>query len=910
MTIRNLEGLFQPTSLAVVGPNTIGPAALELLLARLVAGGFAGPMTVVGCGKTVPEGFRPKRRLSDLIAKAGAAPDLLIYIGSADDAATVIAEAGAAGTRAVIALSAGYDPWPEAVVARTLQAAQPHLVRVLGPGSLGIAVPGRHLSAHLGATNARAGDLAFIARSGTVVNAMLSWAGTNAVGFSAVASLGQRTDIDISDLLDWFTGDVRTRAILVHLESVVNPRKFLSAARAASRAKPVVVLRSGKSWEDRVRGTTHAGRLAAPDAVFEAALKRAGVLRVDDFDEMFEAVDSISRLRPVAGRRLAIVSSGGSLATVAADRLRQRGGTLAHLSEETLGAVAPIARAGAAVANPVTLSEKAGPDGYEMAVKTMLADKNADAVLAVAAPSAFVPLEATAASIARAYQADKSRIGRKKALLVAFAGGATGARAALDAVRVPCFASSAEAIRSFLHLAHYTEAQHRLMAAPPSLPSAFSPDVGAARAIVRAALARGQVWLGPEEVGDVLAAYQIQRVKTLVARNPAEAADMAATLLADHGQLALKITSPQLPFKSDVGGVLLGLSSAADVRAAAEGLIDRLAVLHPQAEISGIQLQPMLGHRDATELFLGLADDPAFGPAILFGHGGTAVEVMADVALELPPLDLNLADALVRSTSVHKLLAGFRSRPRADIEAVALTLVKISQIAIDIPEIREMDINPLVADASGVIALDARISVAEPALHRGRSATSRLAIAPYPKEWEQTLTLKDGSTVFVRPVRPEDENLYRAFFETVSPEDLRLRFFAPVKDFSHAFMARLVQLDYSRAMAFAATDPESGTILGVVRLHADPDHRTGEYAILVQSGLKGRGLGWALMQLIIRYAAADGIETIKGEVLKENTTMLAMCEALGFQIRASQEDESIAEVVLEVAAAEAAEIED
>ena len=263
MTIRNLEGLFQPTSLAVVGPNTIGPAALELLLARLVAGGFAGPMTVVGCGKTVPEGFRPKRRLSDLIAKAGAAPDLLIYIGSADDAATVIAEAGAAGTRAVIALSAGYDPWPEAVVARTLQAAQPHLVRVLGPGSLGIAVPGRHLSAHLGATNARAGDLAFIARSGTVVNAMLSWAGTNAVGFSAVASLGQRTDIDISDLLDWFTGDVRTRAILVHLESVVNPRKFLSAARAASRAKPVVVLRSGKSWEDRVRGTTHAGRLAA-----------------------------------------------------------------------------------------------------------------------------------------------------------------------------------------------------------------------------------------------------------------------------------------------------------------------------------------------------------------------------------------------------------------------------------------------------------------------------------------------------------------------------------------------------------------------------------------------------------------------------------------------------------------------
>ncbi|WP_029058497.1 bifunctional acetate--CoA ligase family protein/GNAT family N-acetyltransferase [Stappia stellulata] len=900
MTIRNLEGLFRPRSLAVVGPNRFGDEALDLLLNRLADSAFKGPMTLVGCGKDAPDGFRTKRRIEDL----DHAPDLLLYVGEADDAAAILRTAGAAGTRAAVALAGGYDRWSDDQVRAALAASRPNTLRLLGPGSLGIAAPGANVAAHLGATDAQGGDLAFIARSGTIVNATLSWAASNRIGFSGAVSLGQRTDIDVSDLLDWFALDYKTRAILVHLETIANPRKFLSAARAAARSKPVIVLRSGASREVRGEGRTHAGRIAAPDAVFDAALARAGVLRIDDIDEMFEAAETVTRVKPVNGRRLAIVATGGSLSMIAADQLQRQGGTLACPEPETRAALEGLQRPGVAHVNPLTLHETAPAEAYARAVSTLLDDKSVDAVLAVVAPSAFSPVSVIAEALAHAHGArgHSHGYGRKKPLLVALAAGAPLPRQALDAARVPTHASAFDAVRAFMHLVRYAEGRDMLMAAPPSLPSDFSPDVDTARTVVRAALDQSRSWLTPEEISTVLDAYDIRQVPTRLAVDAVEAGEIAETILRGGTRVALKLVSPDLPFKSDFGGVLLDLATPEAVEDAARALGDRVRRDHPQAEITGFALQPMLTRAQGHELFAGLADDPTFGTVVAFGRGGTGVEVIGDVALALPPLDLNLAHALIRQTRVNRLLSGFRNLPAADMDAIALTLVKLAQIAIDLPEILELDINPLVADRFGVCALDARIAVAEPAMRAGRRGTSRLAIAPYPKEWERTLELKDGATVRVAPVRPEDEDRYRAFFQTVSPEDLRLRFFAPVKEFNHAFMARLVQLDYSRAMAFAATDPETGEILGVVRLHADPDHRSGEYAILVQSSLKGIGLGWALMQLIIDYAAADGIETIKGEVLKENTTMLAMCQALGFSVRSAPDDDAIAEVTLPVAA--------
>lgn len=896
MTIRNLDALFRPRSIVVVGPNRLGPKTLDLLLKRISDGGFSGARTVIGCGKDLPEGYRPKRRIADM--QDGA--DLAILLGAPEEAAATVGALAASGTRAAVALSPHYDRWPDADVTATLQAGRPATLRLLGPGSLGLASPLAQLCAHLGACDAHPGDLAFIARSGTVANATLSWASANGVGFSGVASLGQRADIDVSDLLDWFALDHRTRAILVHLETIANPRKFLSAARAAARSKPVVVLRSGASREVSGERVTHAGRIAVTDAVYDAALARAGVLRVEDIDEMFEAVETISRVKPVSGRRLAIVATGGSLATLAADQLQRQGGILAEPQPDTVAALAASQRAGQATSNPLCLCETSGAETYAQAASTLLADRNVDAVLAVVAPSAFTPLEETADALAGVGTAGTSVYGRRKPLLVALTAGAPLPRKALDRARIPCHGSASEAVRAFMHLVRYADGRDMLMAAPPSLPADFQPDAGTARDVVRAALARGQKWLAPPETGALLAAYGISQADTRLAQTPEDAARIASELMQAGGRVALKLVSPQLPFKSDVGGVLLDLDTPEAVETAARELLTRISRTRPDADVTGIALQPMLRHAHSSEVFIGLADDPTFGPVLLFGHGGTGVELMGDVAIGLPPLDLNLAEAMVRGTRVSRLLEGFRNRPAAGMHAIALTLVKVAQIAVDIPEIRELDLNPLVADSHGVTVLDARVAICQARVHPGRSPTSRLSIAPYPKEWERSLTLKGGTRVDVQPVRPEDEERYRRFFEKVSQDDLRLRFFAPVKEFSHAFMARLVQLDYSRAMAFAASDPETGDILGVVRLHADPDHRTGEYAILVQSSLKGQGLGWALMQLIIDYAAADGIETIKGEVLKENTTMLAMCTALGFSVRSSAGDDSIAEVTLPV----------
>jgi acetyltransferase len=388
-------------------------------------------------------------------------------------------------------------------------------------------------------------------------------------------------------------------------------------------------------------------------------------------------------------------------------------------------------------------------------------------------------------------------------------------------------------------------------------------------------------------VNAVLNAYAIPALPAVFARDADTAAETARPMLADGTNVVVKILSRDIVHKSDVGGVRLNLGTPQETRKAAEDVIANARKLKPQARIDGVIVQPMVIRPKARELIAGIADDPTFGPVIVFGRGGTAVEIIDDKALALPPLDLNLAHGLIRRTRVSRILDRYRDVPAARRDDVALTLVKLAQLAADIPEIRELDINPLLADETGVFALDARIAIAS---EGGKSGRSRFALRPYPSEWERQLTLADGTAVFARPVRPEDEPLYKRFFARVSDEDLRLRFFAPVKDFNHAFTARLTQIDYARAMAFIALDPSSNEMLGAVRMHADANYETAEYAILLRSDLKGRGLGWSLMQLILEYARGEGLKRIHGQVLNENTTMLRMCRELGFDLKPDSDD--------------------
>ncbi|CAA9307318.1 MAG: Protein lysine acetyltransferase Pat [uncultured Microvirga sp.] len=491
---------------------------------------------------------------------------------------------------------------------------------------------------------------------------------------------------------------------------------------------------------------------------------------------------------------------------------------------------------------------------------------------------------------------------RRKPVFAVWLGEDAAAARAFEGADIPHFSTEAEAVRGFMHLVRYREAQNDLMETPDSLPQDFAPDVEGARKIVAGALREGRGWLDPIEANRLLQAYAVPVAPVTLAETADAAAAAARPILAEGGTVAVKILSPDIIHKSDIGGVRLDLTSEEAVRKAAVDIFARAARLKPGARVTGVTVQAMVRRAKARELIAGLADDPTFGPVVVFGRGGTAVEVINDKALALPPLDLTLARDLIARTRVSRILKAYRDVPMADEPAVALVLVKLAQMAADIPEIRELDINPLLADETGVMAVDARVAVAaESADRRPGAGHPRFAVRPYPTEWERHLGLPNGRRVFVRPVRPEDEELFLAFARRVTAHDLRLRFFAPIRDFSHAFLARLIQIDYARAIAFVAIDPENGEMMGVVRLHADANHRTGEYAILMRSDLKGMGLGWELMKLMIEWAQADGLQVVEGQVLRENTVMLAVVQKLGFAIRPDPADPDILVVTLPVA---------
>jgi acetyltransferase len=896
MAIRNLDGIFQPRSIVIIGPEHIGASALDVFFRNFQRGGFKGRATLAGI--TPPADWKGDVVASFADFKGSA--DLAVVLSGADSALDVVEALGARGMKAALFLSRGYDEWPFGVTRQVLAAARAHGIRLVGPGSLGVVSPHAGLDLSLAARAVKKGELALVSRSGAVINSTLAWAEANGIGFSSVVSLGQKVDVDIGDLLDHFCADYRTRAVLVQLEAIWSPSKFLSAARACARTKPVIVIRSGTSRDNRMVGNTHSTRLATTDWVYDAAFRRAGLVRVDSIDELFDAAETITRVKPVPCRKVAVIANGRSLATIAIDHLAKNGGELAAFSAETIEALSPLVRLGREAGNPLTLPDDADAEAFGKAIEAVVVDPAVESVMVLHAPSVFVDATEVAKRIAGIAQAQAKKIGRKRPIATSFLDLTEEADAILHAAGVPCHPTPEEAVRSFGHLVRYIQAQERLMAIPERLPESFQPRREIGRAVVEEALAEGREWLSPVQVRDLLAAYDIPVLPTVLAPDATAAVAAARPHLAEGKRVVLKIASREIAFKSDVDGVKLGLRTEAQVEAAAAEMIERIRARFPDKHVDGVIVMPMVEKRFGIELLAGIADDFVFGPVVVFGQGGTSVEVVGDRALDLVPLDMNLATALIAETRVSKLMAGYRNRPPVDIHEVALTLCKLSRLAIHLPEIRELDLNPLVADHEGVIVLDARVRIQPLAARAGKIGHPRLAIRPYPKEWERETQLKDGRAVLMRPIRPEDEALYPEFFTEVTPEDLRLRFFAPIKDFSHAFLAKLTQLDYDRAIAFAAIERQSGKLLGAVRLHADPDHVTGEYAILLRSNLKGQGLGWKLMKLMIEWAKADGLSAVKGEILRENRTMISMCEALGFKVQSSPDDESVALVTLPI----------
>lgn len=892
MSVRNLARLFRPGSVAVIGASTRPQAVGTVLMRNLLQGGFTGPIMPVNPKHQSIQGVLAYKDVASLPLT----PDLAVISTPPASVVPAIRELGERGTRAAVVLTAGLtsnkDESGRVLQQVLLEEARRLDMRILGPNCLGLLVPGVGLNASFAPAPALPGKIAFVSQSGALCTAVLDWARPKGIGFSHFISLGDAADVDFGDVLDYLGSDPETRAILLYIESIHERRNFMSAARAAARNKPVLAIKAGRVAEGAKAAASHTGALAGADAVYDAAIRRAGMLRVYDFEELFAGVETLARSRPPKGERLAILTNGGGIGVLATDDLIELGGKLAELPADTIAKLDTVLPATWSRANPIDIIGDAQGSRYVNALNILLDSRDIDSVLVMHAPTAISSPTEIAEAVIRCV---KER--RKSNVAACWVGDETvsAARRMFSDAGIPSFETPGSAVRAFMHLVRYRRNQELLMETPPSAPTGFSPDTDRARAIVQAALAKGTSMMSEPDAKAVLSAYGVPTIETRVAANPAEAGQIAAEL---GGIIALKILSADITHKSDVGGVRLNLNTPAEVEQAAHAMLGRITKSFPDARIDGFTVQRMSRRPGAHELIIGVSTDPIFGPVILFGQGGTAVEVIADRTVALPPLNMALARGMIEETRVYKLLKGYRDRPAADLDAVALALTQVSQLIVDIPEIVELDINPLFADAQGVIALDARIKVAP--VPAGKA--HRLAIRPYPKALEEDFVMTDGRTALLRPIRPEDEPNHHVFISRLSNEDVRFRFFGLVHQLPHSEMARLTQIDYDREMAFVATGPGADgkeETLAVVRTVTSPDNERAEFAIVVRSDLKGSGLGRKLLTKMIDYCRSRGTAWMVGQVLTDNYRMLKFVESLGF-IRGPYQDGDVVEVKLDL----------
>ena len=903
MSVNNLEFMFRPQSVAVIGASNAPGNPGHIVMKNLMGSGFKGPVMPVS---------QKEKAIAGVLTypDAGAlpiTPDLAVICDTLAATPGLVARLGDLGTRAAILVNPGYSEVGleerKQLGEEIMRAAAAHEMRLLGPKSLGIIVPGQGLNASLAHTNVLPGKIAFISQSDSLFTMVLDWARSNSVGFSHLISLGHRLDVSFSSVMDYLGSDPYTRSILLYVENIKNARYFMSAARAASRNKPILVIRPGQALESVLAeaqasadtGTLYSCEYACSSEIHDVAFKRAGMLRVDNVDALFDAAQTLNRLQPVRGNRLAIVTNGASAGILAADALLTEGrgtspGQLAVLSEETKDAIDEVLEGKWIRANPVGLRFNAKGEQYAAIIKILLKDKGVDAVLVMHVPFAGLPELEAAQAVADAVR----RV--KRMVLTAWlgSGSARKARQIFQDAEIPTYDSPEKAIRAFHYMVSYKKGQELLMETPDSLPSDFFPDTTTAREIVQGALGEDRFELTEPEARSVLASYGMPMVETKITTSAKEAVIAADEL---GYPVALKLRSPQIRQPFDVGGVVLDLETPEKVWEACASILARVSRQRPDAYIEGFTVQRMGRRPGAHELFIGATVDDIFGPVIHFGHGGMAREMIKDHTVALPPLSMSLSRELISRTRISKLLRGTPSQPPADMDDLCLSLIQISQLLIDVPEIINIDINPLYADDTGVLALSAKILVA-----RGQGVgPQRLAIRPYPRELEECVTLKNGAHVTLRPIRPEDEEAHRAFLASLSDDDLRLRFFGVVRrDFGHQDLARFTQIDYDREMAFIAQVQDKRGLpetLGVIRTSTKPDNSEAEFAIVVRSDLKGTGLGSLLFEKMVRYTKGRGTLRMVGETMPENKAMQGLSKKFGARVVEDFNDDTVTMVL-------------
>ena len=883
-----LSTLFAPKSVAVFGASDRPDSVGQIVFKNMLESGFKGALYPVNVKNPEVQGVRAYATIADI----GEPVELVVIATPPQTVPGIIESCGIHGVKAAVIITAGFGEAGqegEALERALLENARRYGIRLIGPNCLGIMRPSIGLNATFNKGGANTGNIAFISQSGALCTAILDWAQHNDVGFSSVVSMGSSTDVDFGEILDYLVSDANTHSILMYIEGIRNSRRFMSALRAAARFKPVILVKVGRHEAGSRAALSHTASLVGADDVFDAAVSRAGVVRVQTITQLFTAAKALScGFRPV-GNRLAVVTNGGGPGVMAADRAADLGVTMATLSEATIDYLNQHLPPTWPHGNPVDIIGDAQADRYHHAVKACLEDDNVDGVLAILTPQAMTkPLESALEMIELANT-------HSKPLLTCWMGDTqvAEARQAFARAHKPHFRTPEPAVEVFSHLSAYYRNQRLLMQMPGPFSHHVEPDVESARMIIEGAMQEHRKVLTEMESKALLSAFHIPVAKTLVARSPNEALLIAQQL---EFPVAMKVNSPDISHKSDAGGVLLNLSSANQVRAAYQHIIDSVQLNLPKARIDGVSIEPMIVKPNGRELMIGLTSDPVFGPVITFGAGGTTVEIMGDRAVSLPPLNQFLVRELIQETRVAKMLGTFRNMAPANMAALEDVLLRVSEMACELPLLKEMDINPLILDENGALAADARVVLE----YRQPSADryAHMAIYPYPAQLVRQWQLADGTDITIRPIRPEDAELVQAFVRGLSEESKYFRFMNSMQELTETMLVRFTQIDYSREMALIAVTVEHGkeTEIGVARFAINPDGDSCEFALVVADNLQGKGLGQKLMVSLMEAAREKGLSSIEGEVLSNNHNMIKLMTRLGFATKTSEEDQSIIKV--------------
>jgi len=881
----HLKPLFAPKSVAVFGASDSADSVGQVVFQNMLQSGFQGALYPINPNHSEIQGCKAYSSISEITESI----ELAVIATPPQSVPDIIEECGKHNVKAAVIITAGFSETGEAGKAlehTVLENAQRYGIRLIGPNCLGLMRPDIGLNATFNKGSAIAGNLAFVSQSGALCTAILDWANTSDVGFSSVISMGSSVDVDFGEILDYLISDTKTHSILLYIEGIRNARIFMSSIRAAARIKPVILVKVGRHAAASIAAMSHTASLVGSDDAFDAAVRRAGVVRVQTITQLFSAAKALSCGFHPTGNRLAIVTNGGGPGVIATDSAIDLGLVMATLSQNTIERLNQVLPSTWSHGNPVDIIGDAQADRYQHAVRACLEDPNVDGVLTILTPQAMTkPLEAANTVIELSNQFNKP-------LLTSWMGGeqVESSRAAFKHAKKPSFRTPEPAVEVFSFLSAYHKNQKLLMQVPGPLSHHLEPDVRGACMVIEGALQERRKVLSEMESKALLSAFHIPVAQTMIAHSPNEALLIAQQM---GFPVAMKVNSPNITHKTDAGGVLLNLGNAQAVVGAYHGIIESVKLNRPDAYINGVSIEPMIVKPNGRELMVGVTNDPVFGPIITFGSGGTTVEVMGDRSVALPPLNTFLAKDLVQDTHIAKMLVAFRHMPPVNMDALESVLLRVSEMVCELPMLMEMDINPLIVDENGALAADARVVVEfrQPSADR----YAHMAIYPYPTHLVSNWQLADGTNMVIRPIRPEDAALEQEFVRNLSEESRYFRFMSSVQELSESMLVRFTQIDYSREMALIAVKEEHDKEieLGVTRYAINPDGESCEFALVVADSMRGRGLGHKLMIALMDTARSKGLKSMEGEVLNSNTSMLKLMKHLDFTIETNPEDDSI-----------------